>query len=398
MKNYFNSIIIFLTFIVGSMMNAQQCSVTNATIFHSGDNSSNRFRNNPELAGDNLLPYITVSDIAGGTYADSSGQTFCSTVMGNATLFKKTGVGTSFSSSVFYNYNIVTAANSPVIYASNFSAILPAFDGTLNNTTLATDRLSYYLRVSITDGTTGTETTIINSLLINQMGGVSSPVDYKMLPGRTYTVKYYAWKATNSCTDLYLDNPRLYLSPIPKTTGINPCASSLSGTVSAALAPYISSTTPTNLALRWLQGTTNVSGNTISTGTYTPYYFNSASNCYYPAGDPVTVGSGPQSVSVLPTTQTVNQNGSTTNLTVTSSNGTSFQWYSNSTNNNTTGTIIPGATQSSYTPPSNTIGTIYYYVVVSNSTCSTTSTTVQVTTNTCNAGNTPPVINNNTGS
>ncbi|WP_298345660.1 PKD domain-containing protein [uncultured Algibacter sp.] len=41
-----------------------------------------------------------------------------------------------------------------------------------------------------------------------------------------------------------------------------------------------------------------------------------------------------------------------------------YQWYSNTVNDTTTGTLIAGATNSTYNPPSTTVGTMYYYVVV----------------------------------
>ncbi|MEK0412630.1 MAG: hypothetical protein RL070_118 [Bacteroidota bacterium] len=44
-----------------------------------------------------------------------------------------------------------------------------------------------------------------------------------------------------------------------------------------------------------------------------------------------------------------------------------YQWYRNSTNSNSGGTLISGATASTYTAPSSTAATTYYYVVVSSS-------------------------------
>ncbi len=41
-----------------------------------------------------------------------------------------------------------------------------------------------------------------------------------------------------------------------------------------------------------------------------------------------------------------------------------YQWYSNTVNNTTSGTLIPGATNATYTPPSSAIGTLYYYCVI----------------------------------
>ena len=46
--------------------------------------------------------------------------------------------------------------------------------------------------------------------------------------------------------------------------------------------------------------------------------------------------------------------------------GLSYQWYSNTSASNTGGSLISGATSSSYLPPSATIGVKYYYCVVSN--------------------------------
>jgi hypothetical protein len=61
----------------------------------------------------------------------------------------------------------------------------------------------------------------------------------------------------------------------------------------------------------------------------------------------------------------------------------SYQWYSNTSNSNTGGTIISGATTSSYTPNISAVGTLYYYCVVSINPsatgCSTTSAVAAIT-------------------
>jgi gliding motility-associated-like protein len=65
--------------------------------------------------------------------------------------------------------------------------------------------------------------------------------------------------------------------------------------------------------------------------------------------------------------------GSVTSLTVshtTISNGATYQWYKNSLKSNTGGTLITGATATSYTPNNSTASKNYYYVVISNGTCS----------------------------
>ncbi|MCK0127009.1 hypothetical protein MWU76_21655, partial [Gelidibacter sp. F2691] len=45
--------------------------------------------------------------------------------------------------------------------------------------------------------------------------------------------------------------------------------------------------------------------------------------------------------------------------------GLKYQWYSNTNNLNSGGTLLAGATSSTYTPVTSTAGTLYYYVTVS---------------------------------
>jgi hypothetical protein len=64
--------------------------------------------------------------------------------------------------------------------------------------------------------------------------------------------------------------------------------------------------------------------------------------------------------------QTICLNGTLNPLSVVYQNGTgvpTYQWYSNSANSTSGGTIISGATASTYSPPSNAVGTTYYYCV-----------------------------------
>ena len=79
-------------------------------------------------------------------------------------------------------------------------------------------------------------------------------------------------------------------------------------------------------------------------------------------------------------TQSVSFGGTTTALSVVASTSygtiSSYQWYSNATNSNSGGTLISGATASSYTAPTTSAGTSYYYVVVTNSVGNTTTSNV----------------------
>lgn len=64
--------------------------------------------------------------------------------------------------------------------------------------------------------------------------------------------------------------------------------------------------------------------------------------------------------------QTIIQNSSVSSLNIVATgNSITYQWYKNLSNSNTGGTLITGATASSYVPLSTDLGTTYYYVVVS---------------------------------
>ena len=74
------------------------------------------------------------------------------------------------------------------------------------------------------------------------------------------------------------------------------------------------------------------------------------------------------------TNQSVVIGGTPTNLSITSGvTAATFQWYSNTTNSNSGGTLLPGQTNSTYTPDTSVEGTKYYYVIVSTSTVSSVS-------------------------
>jgi hypothetical protein len=90
--------------------------------------------------------------------------------------------------------------------------------------------------------------------------------------------------------------------------------------------------------------------------------------------------------------QTVCVNGSTTALSVTATGtGTlTYQWYQNAANSNTGGTLVSGATSTSYTPSTTSTGALYYYCVVNNGCTISTNTSGLITVN--GAPATPGVI------
>ncbi|MEO6733000.1 MAG: Ig-like domain-containing protein [Ferruginibacter sp.] len=146
--------------------------------------------------------------------------------------------------------------------------------------------------------------------------------------------------------------------------------------------------TGAGLTYQWYSNATNSnSGGTLlagaTTSVYTPvttsagilYYYAIVSGTCTP---PVTSNvSGAVTVNALPaitvqpssTTQTLCLNTTATQLSVTATGaGITYQWYSNATNSNSGGTLLTGATSSSYTPITSTSGVLYYYVIV-NGTC-----------------------------
>ncbi|WP_295335133.1 PKD-like domain-containing protein [Flavobacterium sp.] len=107
------------------------------------------------------------------------------------------------------------------------------------------------------------------------------------------------------------------------------------------------------------------------------------------------------SITTQPASSSVCLGGTATTMTVSLNSSAvtpTYQWYSNSSNSNTGGTLIPGATNSSYSPPTSTVGTIYYYAVISLASggCSgLTSAVASVTVNPLPTINTQPLPSQN---
>ncbi|MDG1730424.1 MAG: PKD domain-containing protein [Algibacter sp.] len=160
--------------------------------------------------------------------------------------------------------------------------------------------------------------------------------------------------------------------------------------LNATLTPLsVSVNGPGTPTYQWYSNTINSnSGGSIVTGetssTYSPpnttigvvyYYavvsFPSGAGCNEITSQVATIEivSGIQ-IDINPTaTQSICVGGAITSpLSVTHSGGTgtiTYQWYSNTTNSNTGGSLITGATNSSYTPPTfNTSGNYYFYVII----------------------------------
>ena len=200
--------------------------------------------------------------------------------------------------------------------------------------------------------------------------------------------------ASYTCPSITSTNTTLTVNTAPFITmHVSGAAQSvcLNGTTN----PLSVNATGTNLIYQWFSNTTNsnTDGNSITGATnasFTPpsttagtlfYYVVVSGTCSPSVNSTISGGitiNASTTITTQPaiTTQTVCQNLATTSLTVVASGvGLSYQWYSNTANSNSGGTLITGATSSSYLPPSNVAGTFYYYVIVG-STCNAVTSTV----------------------
>lgn len=354
-------------------------------IDYNGDNPSNRYANGGE-APNNYASFFTAEDLkiaegvsSGYGNTGAAGTTLNTTfTASNITYYGMTGITNTFQTGRYFSFRVTTSSNSPLIRLNRFRI---GTIGTFGTNAYDSD-LGYSYKLDIYDESAGSTANVIADNATNATSN-NTDITFTLLPGKSYVFKLYL-RNTNGRTNTYIDNPTLYAYALPNinTTNYTACSS---GTVSTVLSPVVSSGTPNNMQLRWIQGSTNVSANTIAAGTYTPYYFNTTGNCYHPAGSAVTVTIG-TATSVTsqpsPANQNVCQNNASTAISV-SANGTNltYQWYSNTTNSNIGGSLISGAVSNTYTPPSTVLGNIYYYVIITGSCGTITSNTASVAVN-----------------
>jgi large repetitive protein len=126
-----------------------------------------------------------------------------------------------------------------------------------------------------------------------------------------------------------------------------------------------------------------VTANPSATTTYT-VSSTTSTGCNLTKEVTVTVNDTPF-VSIQPSlSQQVCQNLATSPLNFTASAGsgtiTGYQWFISTTNANSGGTLIPFATNATYTPSSSNVGTVYFYCRITNSNgCTTVTNTSQLT-------------------
>lgn len=178
-------------------------------------------------------------------------------------------------------------------------------------------------------------------------------------------------------------NPTITAQPSTSTQSIcqNGTATALSVTASGSSLTYqwYKNTTNSNSGGTAVSGATSISYTPSTSTTGTSYYYcivnalgcTSTSN----VSGSIVINTIPTISSQSTGTQTLCQGTTATAMSVTAT-GTAltYQWYSNTSSSNTGGTLISGATSSSYTPSTSTTGTSYYYCTVySNGGCPVTS-------------------------
>lgn len=177
-------------------------------------------------------------------------------------------------------------------------------------------------------------------------------------------------------------------------TIVTPLTVSYSGGTGTVSYQWYSNVANSNSGGTPISGATNI--------TYTPPVFTTTGNYYYyvtlsfSGNGCGPISSNPAEIIVVsdPTinvqpvlSQTLCQGAIPTNLTVTATGGIGtylYQWFSNSLNSNSGGSLIPGATNGTFTPPTNLVGKGYYYCVITQATgtgCNVTTATAEVIVN-----------------
>ncbi|MGV3529586.1 MAG: beta strand repeat-containing protein [Flavisolibacter sp.] len=263
----------------------------------------------------------------------SSNATYCQDAVATALSVTATGAGLTYQW-----YSNASATN------SGGTSIPSATGNTYTPSTTTAGTLYYYVVVS---GTCGTATsTVSGAILVNP----------------TTTITAQSTGAATYCQDA--------------------TATALSVTANGASLQY-----------QWYSNTSAVNtGGTLISGansnTYTPSTA-TAGNMYYYVAVTGTCGTGTSTVSgaivVRPTTAITafsapattycqSETAAVFSVSATGSN-LAYQWYSNASASNSGGTLLTGATGSTYTPSTAAAGTLYYYVVVSGD-CGTVTSTV----------------------
>ncbi|MCA0154470.1 PKD domain-containing protein [Winogradskyella vincentii] len=205
--------------------------------------------------------------------------------------------------------------------------------------------------------TTGTDITLIYTVTPELNGCVGTPVNFEIIVEPA---------------------PLILTQPISDEVCLNGTTNDLTVTFQGTGTPvyqWYSNTVDDNTTGTPIAGATMATfsppTNTVGTTYYYVVITFSTGGCNEITSDTasIEVADAAQFVAQPIPTQSICVGGTADELSINLSGGigtVTYQWFSNTVNNNTGGTIIPGATASSYTPPVfNTAGSYYYYLEIS---------------------------------
>ena len=341
------------------------------------------------------------------TANNNTGGTLITGATNNSFTPPTTTVGTQYYYCVItqsgVGCNVISAVAQVIIVPAPTITTQPASSSVCENGTPT------LLTVAYSNGT-GTPTyQWFSNTTNNTIGGTAiagATTDSYSPPSTSVGTLYYYCEITftsGGCTSVLSTTAEVIINPLPTvstqpTTTQSICVDGTIDPLTVAYAGGVGTAT-----YQWYSNTTNAnSGGTLITGatnnSYTPAAFTTAGTYYFYATVTLS-GNGCGSTTsntaevivvadpVVDTqalaTQTLCQNSIPTDLTISVSGGIgtfNYQWYSNTTNSTTGGTVIPGETNSAYTPPTTTVGTQYYYCVITQSGvgCNVTSAVAQV--------------------
>jgi hypothetical protein len=168
------------------------------------------------------------------------------------------------------------------------------------------------------------------------------------------------------------------LTSAPATSSQSPCINTPITAITYAIAgAYGANVTglPTGVTANYMAGVLTISGTPTVAGTFNYTVTPTGSCTSTTRSGTITVLPAPAISSQSTAAQSICTTDTFSPISVTATGtGLTYQWYSNSAASNSGGTLIVGATNSSFTPPVTLPGvTTYYYVIVSG-TCAPTAT------------------------
>ncbi|SNV49000.1 conserved repeat domain [Chryseobacterium taklimakanense] len=335
-----------MTLFLSSPLHAQTQCATSAWLggyYGPEGNCSTAYDGSANLTEAGFRNYLTFGTMTAGPGLTSLART-CANTNNYFTLNGTTAA--TFGTGDYMYFNLTLSANSPVFR--------------LNQIYVTQIVGSFNLRVAVYDVAANSETIVLNNSTVNVGNGsraeITAGTPYDLQPGKTYQIRFYGY---NSSTSVAIDNPAIFAMPIA-TLSSNTYTICSSTTPVTTLNSLVTSplTFTNNISLRWFKGSTyQAAGSTLSPGTYTPYYYNSASNCYYAAGPAVTVSNSPvysAAAPILTGNQTVFQ-------VACGANPATITLPSTATNAPTGGTLVWVSSPTSTTPISSPVSAGTYY-------------------------------------